>query len=201
MRMMLHQMKLKLSPFEKIKNGCKTIELRLYDEKRQKVRIGDFIEFTCLDKPKQRIQTRVTALHKFTSFAELYAALPKEKLGYNPTDTPAPNHMDEYYSREDQKKYGVLGIELYCTDLQKFIDAQDSDYYEIKPEHNEPYFAGTVEGEKDTMMFLKLYICSEMQAFFCGHDNDTDENMDYLNTAFTEDLMEQWGQWPDCLEE
>ncbi len=85
---MLHQMKLRLSPFEKIKNGCKTIELRLYDEKRQKVRIGDFIEFTCLDKPKQRIQTRVTALHKFTSFAELYAALPKEKLGYNPTDTP-----------------------------------------------------------------------------------------------------------------
>ena len=125
---MLHQMKLRLSPFVEIKNGSKTIELRLYDEKRQKVRIGDYIEFTCLDKPKQRIQTRVTALHRFTSFAELYAALPKEKLGYNPTDTPAPNHMDEYYSREDQERYGVLGIELYCTDLQKFIDAQESGY-------------------------------------------------------------------------
>lgn len=80
---MLHQMKLKLSPFEKIKNGSKTIELRLYDEKRQRVSIGDFIEFTCLDDPKQKIQTRVTALHRFNSFAELYAALPKEKLGYN----------------------------------------------------------------------------------------------------------------------
>ena len=41
---MLHKMKLKLSPFEKIKDGSKTIELRLYDEKRQKVKIGDFIE-------------------------------------------------------------------------------------------------------------------------------------------------------------
>ena len=112
---MLHKMKLKLSPFEKIKNGSKTIELRLYDEKRQRVSIGDFIEFTCLDDPKQKIQTRVTALHRFNSFAELYAALPKEKLGYNLTDTPEPNHM-------------VLGIELYCTDLQKFIDAQDSGY-------------------------------------------------------------------------
>ena len=40
---MLHQMKLKLSPFQKIKNGSKTIELRLYDEKRQKVQVGDFI--------------------------------------------------------------------------------------------------------------------------------------------------------------
>lgn len=121
-------MKLRLSPFGEIKNGSKTIELRLYDEKRQKVRIGDFIEFTCLDKPKQRIQTRVTALHRFTSFVELYAALPKEKLGYRLADTPDSNHMDEYYSREDQEKYGVLGIELYCTDLQKFIDAQDSGY-------------------------------------------------------------------------
>lgn len=124
----LHQMKLRLSPFEKIKNGSKTIELRLYDEKRQQVQVGDFIEFTCLDNPNQRIQTRVTALHRFASFSELYEALPKEKLGYNLADTPAPNHMDEYYSQEDQEKYGALGIELYYTDLQKFIDAQDGGY-------------------------------------------------------------------------
>lgn len=37
-RIMLHKMKLKKSPFDKIKNKTKTIELRLYDEKRQKVR-------------------------------------------------------------------------------------------------------------------------------------------------------------------
>lgn len=125
---MLHKMKLRLSPFEKIKDGSKTIELRLYDEKRQKVKIGDFIEFTCLDDATQKIQTRVTALHRYSSFAELYNSLPKEKLGYSHADTPDPNHMDEYYSREDQEKYGVLGIELYCTDLQKFIDAQDNGY-------------------------------------------------------------------------
>lgn len=75
---MLHKMKLRLSPFEKIKNGSKTIELRLYDEKRQTVQVGDFIEFSCLDEPKQKIQTRVTALHHFGSFSELYAVLPKE---------------------------------------------------------------------------------------------------------------------------
>ena len=121
-------MKLKLSPFEKIKDGSKTIELHLYDEKRQKVKIGDFIEFTCLDDATQKIQTRVTALHRYSSFAELYNSLQKEKLGYRPEDNPDSNHMDEYYSREDQEKYGVLGIELYCTDLQKFIDAQDSGY-------------------------------------------------------------------------
>ncbi|MBP3380277.1 MAG: DUF1810 family protein [Ruminococcus sp.] len=125
---MLHTMKLRTSPFEKIKNGSKTIELRLNDEKRQKVQIGDFIEFSCLDEPKQKIQTRVTALHHFGSFAELYNFLPKEKLGYAVSETTDPDHMDEYYPREKQEQYGVLGIELYLTDLQKFIDAQDYGY-------------------------------------------------------------------------
>ncbi|MBO5164579.1 MAG: DUF1810 domain-containing protein [Ruminococcus sp.] len=36
--------------------------------------------------------------------------------------------MDEYYPREKQEQYGVLGIELRLTDLQKFIDAQDNGY-------------------------------------------------------------------------
>ena len=35
---MLHEMKLQNGPFNSIKNGKKTIELRLYDEKRQKVK-------------------------------------------------------------------------------------------------------------------------------------------------------------------
>lgn len=125
---MLHKMHLREDPFKKIKNGSKTIELRLNDEKRQKVQIGDFIEFSCLDEPKQKIQTRVTALHHFSSFEELYTALPKEKLGYTPAETPDPDYMDEYYPREKQEQYGVLGIELYLTDLQKFIDAQDHGY-------------------------------------------------------------------------
>lgn len=125
---MLHQMKLRTLPFEKIKNGSKTIELRLNDEKRQKVQIGDFIEFSCLDESKQKIQTRVTALHHFSSFEELYTALPKEKLGYTPAETPVPDHMNEYYPRKKQEQYGVLGIELYLTDWQKFIDAQDHGY-------------------------------------------------------------------------
>ena len=125
---MLHHMKLKSSPFEKIKNGSKTIELRLNDEKRQKVQTGDFIEFSCLDNPDDRIQTRVTALHHFSTFAELYDSLPKEKLGYTASETPAPEHMNEYYSCEEQKKYGVLGIELYFTDLQKFVNAQKHGY-------------------------------------------------------------------------
>lgn len=124
----LHQMKLKASPFSKIQNGTKAIELRLNDEKRQQVQVGDFIEFTMLDDTTQKLTVRVTALHHFNTFAELYTALPKEKLGYDPDETPDHDHMDAYYPREKQYKYGVLGIELRLTDLQKFIDAQGHGY-------------------------------------------------------------------------
>ena len=40
-----HVMNLTPSPLEKIRSGIKTIELRLYDEKRQAVSIGDTITF------------------------------------------------------------------------------------------------------------------------------------------------------------
>lgn len=42
---MRHTMKLKEDPFERMKNGTKTIEFRLYDEKRRKIKVGDEIEF------------------------------------------------------------------------------------------------------------------------------------------------------------
>jgi ASC-1-like (ASCH) protein len=125
---MLHKMKLKKAPFEKINEGRKTVELRLNDEKRQKVQVGDYIEFTLIDNSKQKMTVRVTALHNYDSFQHLYADIPKEKIGYGENDIVNPNHMDEFYSREEQEKYGVLGIEIRLTDLQKFIDAQENGY-------------------------------------------------------------------------
>lgn len=41
-------MKLQQKPFDSIKTGQKTIEMRLNDEKRRLINIGDEIEFTCV---------------------------------------------------------------------------------------------------------------------------------------------------------
>ena len=54
---MLHKMKLKESPFERIKNETKTVEFRLYDEKRRKIKIGDKIEFSKLPDLQEKIIT------------------------------------------------------------------------------------------------------------------------------------------------
>lgn len=41
-----HSMRLYEEPFRLVSNSTKTVEVRLNDEKRQAVQIGDFIEFT-----------------------------------------------------------------------------------------------------------------------------------------------------------
>jgi ASC-1-like (ASCH) protein len=110
---MKHNMKLKPAPFEMIKNGQKTIELRLYDEKRQLIKIGDEIIFTNT-ATEETIHTQVLNLHRFDSFAELYKSLPLLKCGYTSEniERATPADMEQYYPAEEQKEFGVLGIEI-----------------------------------------------------------------------------------------
>ena len=112
-RINVHHMKLQPSPFEMIKSGQKTIELRLFDEKRQAIKEGDVIVFTNLITGEQLNKT-VLKLHRFDSFVSLYQSLPLLQCGYTVEDVDRahPSDMEQYYSAEEQKKYGVVGIEL-----------------------------------------------------------------------------------------
>ena len=109
-----HEMKLHASPFEKIKSGVKNIELRLFDEKRQTIKTGDDIIFTNTLSGEKMCAT-VKKLHLFDSFGELYEKLPLLQCGYTTEDIDKahPSDMEQYYSAEEQQKYGVVGIELF----------------------------------------------------------------------------------------
>ena len=102
-------MNLQVEPFEKIKEGRKTLELRLYDEKRQQVAVGDAIVFRC---GEETVRTKVKGLHLVPDFAALFAAVPKEMLGYGPEEVADPGHMEAYYTKVEQSRYGVVGIEI-----------------------------------------------------------------------------------------
>lgn len=99
---MNHQMKLNPIPFAQMKNGEKTVELRLNDEKRRLVQVGDTITFTQTETGES-LTVSVTALHRFDSFAELFEALGTDCCG-------GACDMDRYYAPEAQKAWGVLGI-------------------------------------------------------------------------------------------
>ena len=102
------------SAFSKIADGSKTIELRLNDEKRQRINVKDTVVFNC-SSTKDIITAQVSGLHKFSDFKELYNALPLEKCGYTVAelDTAHYTDMEQYYTKEQIEKYGALGIELF----------------------------------------------------------------------------------------
>lgn len=112
---MTHCMKLQPEPFLMIKSGRKTIELRLFDEKRRAIAIGDEILFSRADTG-DRLRCLVVALYPFPSFAALYAALPLLACGYTEETVKraSPEDMVRYYSREDEARCGVLGIGIKC---------------------------------------------------------------------------------------
>ncbi|VVB59633.1 ASCH domain protein [uncultured archaeon] len=107
-------MKLHESPFERIMSGKKTIEVRLYDEKRQQINLGDIIIFLKRPELSEQLYTEVTGLLKYRTFEELVNDFPMSCFG-------CPNNYDkealvealhEHYTKEEEQKYGVLGIKL-----------------------------------------------------------------------------------------
>lgn len=107
----VHKMKLWDESFIAIKNKTKTIEMRLNDEKRSKIKVGDTIEFTNI-ATLERITARVINIYKYTDFEELYQQHNKISIGYKEDEIADPNDMLMYYKKEEILKYGVLGIEI-----------------------------------------------------------------------------------------
>lgn len=108
---MIHEMRLNNEPFIKVKEGIKTVELRLLDEKRKTLRVGDKIIFTNRAN-NEKIDVLVTNLFKADSFAPIYEKYSKVAMCYNEEDDAKPEDMEEYYSKEEIKKYGCIAIEI-----------------------------------------------------------------------------------------
>ncbi len=109
--MTTHQLKLATEPFNAIISGNKTIESRLYDTKRQKIQIGDRIIFTNRDNSEQTVTAEVVGLLRYATFRDLFSHNNPRKFGGDNVEW-LENQISEFYSIEDQKIYGVIGIEF-----------------------------------------------------------------------------------------
>ena len=105
---MIHKMKLQESPFERIKNGTKTVEFRLYDEKRRKIKIGDQIEFSKLPDLQETILVDVLDLYREDTFENLFKKLFTDEDEIK----KETKSMYQYYSPDEEKQYGVVGIKI-----------------------------------------------------------------------------------------
>ena len=105
---MIHNMKLNEKSFNNIKNGTKTIEYRLFDEKRKLLKVGDKIVFSILPDLEDKIVVDVLDLYQEKTFKDLYI-----KLGNSEEAAQEKaNSMYTIYTPEEEKEYGVLGIKI-----------------------------------------------------------------------------------------
>ena len=97
--------------FDFIKDGTKRIELRLYDEKRQSIQIGDIIEFAKSDDEK--FKAEIVGLLRYNSFADLFEDFDISILAdASMTKQELLEVLGEFYSEEKQAEFGVIGIRI-----------------------------------------------------------------------------------------
>lgn len=109
--MITHQLKLAAEPFNAITSGNKTIESRLFDDKRQKIQLGDKVIFTNRDDPGQTAAVKVVGLLRYQTFHDLFVHNDPRKFGGESVEW-LENQISKFYSFDDQMQYGVIGIEF-----------------------------------------------------------------------------------------
>jgi ASC-1-like (ASCH) protein len=108
---MIHTFKLQPEPFNKIAQGTKIIELRLFDEKRQTIQINDTIEFLKEPEQMEKVHTQVTALLRYPTFSDLIMDFPVEYFGGKERDQLIKD-VHKFYTVENETQFGVVGIKI-----------------------------------------------------------------------------------------
>lgn len=109
--MTVHEMKLQPVPFEAVKNGSKIIESRLFDEKRQLIQLGDQILFRNMADLDETILAKVNGLLRYPTFSVMFSDFSAAFFG-GESKSALEQQIYSFYSKEDEAKYGVLGIRI-----------------------------------------------------------------------------------------
>lgn len=114
--MATYEMNLQPKFFDYIKYGTKRIELRLYDEKRQRIELGDTIEFS--KSPDEKIKAEVIGLLRYPTFEDLFADYDISILvDGSMTKEELLEALAEFYPPEKQVQFGVVGIRVRLPGL------------------------------------------------------------------------------------
>lgn len=110
---MKHEIKIQPEYYNFIINGTKRIEIRLFDEKRQQIKIGDVIKFLKEPELNESFNAKVIGLLRYNSFEEMFkdfdiSILSDESM----TKDELISVLEQFYTKEKQEKYGVLGIRI-----------------------------------------------------------------------------------------
>ena len=97
--------------FELIKSGQKDIELRAYDEKRKKVKIGDKFQLVDAENPNEYIICEVLNMHIAPDFESLFSKIDIKRAGFSNLDE-LMDVITKFIAREELAREQVVGMEI-----------------------------------------------------------------------------------------
>jgi ASC-1-like (ASCH) protein len=107
----IHYMNLLEEPFLMIERGIKTVEMRLYDEKRRKLRVGDIIVFSSSGR---EIRAAVKGLYIYENFHALVSDFSPAELGFPESERGyIADFMLSIYGKEKIDSCKTLAIKVH----------------------------------------------------------------------------------------
>ncbi len=97
--------------FELIKSGKKDIELRAYDDKRKKIKIGDKFQLFDAENPDKYIVCEVLNMHVAPDFESLFKKIDIKRTGFTNIDE-LMDVITRFISLEELTREQVVGIEI-----------------------------------------------------------------------------------------
>lgn len=104
-----HYSSLQQKDFDNIVCWKKTIEVRLFDEKRQAFDVWDTLIFSCWE---DLVSSEIIVLHRYTSFKDMIDDNIVYKKLWAENPKLALNDFYTIYTPEQEKYYGVVWIEI-----------------------------------------------------------------------------------------
>ena len=101
---MIHEMKLQPEYFNFILNGTKRIEIRLNDEKRQNIKLGDKIKFLKEPDLNESFEAQVIGLLRYNSFEEMFKDYDISILSdKSMTKEELISVLEQFYTKKNKK--------------------------------------------------------------------------------------------------
>ena len=97
--------------FEMIKTGQKDIELRAYDEKRRKMKVGDKFLLFDAENPDESIICEILNMHVAPDFESLFKKIDIKRSGFKDINE-LMDTITKFVSREELAREQVVGMEI-----------------------------------------------------------------------------------------
>ena len=98
-------------PFDLIKSGKKDIELRVNDEKRQSIKVGDVLKIISR-YDEEVFYVEVINKYYFKNFKEVYEHIDPKRMNFKKDGMSSYQDLEQFYSQDEIDRYGVVALEI-----------------------------------------------------------------------------------------